>query len=520
MHTTKRYSYVMDDRSSASFKKPHFDLDASIVEELERQSLEQLLEKLKRTRRIDETHNLKLKFELHLFLIKCQKTIETKLIEYNTKKKQNDDDDDDDEENNDASIVDPLFVQFIFDVRSTLYDIVFENWSLCKTPAFVESLQVRVQLDMIVFKVITSCTLVLLLFKQHTSALSSSTPLSSIFSKRADAFPIVTRYQLGTTARTFSQYTLRDVVDSLAAIERELNTMARYDASLIDYLDSLEGVLAKMWMYYQPEFVFNHSIYRGDTPAAVVHTAEDDDDSTPLYAINHRGWQELTSSFLAIRQRCWIHDLFTTRNVPADNLAACTDASFSETFWRRLKRFALDNNTSNVMRNFKPVYFFIVSRPSELSRFKRECPGKSVQWHKIIKRYRGLAALNVLQERYNVRPDRALEDGVLCAASHVIRDALAVKMLNIFIQNLISSIAWEQLFVRNLIQFIESPRCVFDECDDPLLVQDFNAFNVFFRGTLHECHCVACAFRLWLTLICEHNDQIDFDIVRKQFEQK
>lgn len=165
------------------------------------------------------------------------------------------------------------------------------------------------------------------------------------------------------------------------------------------------------------------------------------------------------------------------------------------------------------MRHFKPVYFFVCSRPSELSRFKREYPGKPCQWHKIIKKYRGLPALNQLQERYNVSPERALGEGAL--GSTVARDCLAVKMCSNLIQNLIT-ISWEQLFVRNTIQMIETPYATFGE-EDPMMVQDFNSFNVFFQGTLYECHCVACAFHLWLTFTCKHNQQIDFDMVLKQF---
>lgn len=547
---------LTEDAKEIFQKQPRFDFDTSLEEEARHFNITDYLEQRKKSPNINSA-NLREKFQLRLFLLTIQHAIELRLSEFCEKNhrppteeqvasvdkvvKADDADEleDEDEDEVEPLVVEDWYAEFLFEVRTMLYDVLFENWLLCKQTTFLEEMDVKIQLDMIIFKVINSCTLMLLLYRQYKmhrhrlehaldnmdiydkydTTRTTSAQYRSPFSKTAFDFAIVKRYQIATTRLPFDAYTLQDIVDSLHTIERELNMMERYDAALLDYLEMLEGALAKIWMYYQPEHVFNHAPYRTEPHAMHV-----DGKDVALFGINNRGWFELSSSFLAIRQRCWIHDLFrirdstTGRGVTATDTGSecCVNVQFTERFWKRIRKFAVENSTSDVMSDFKQVFYFMHTRPSELSRYKRDCPGgRSVQMNKVIKKYRDLEALNAISNRFNVGIDEALEPTTL-GSSSVVRDMLAVRVCHNFIQNLMS-VNWETIYVRNIINLIESCKAIFDETE-PLIVQDFNALNVFYAGVLYECHCFACAFHLWLKFAMQHDTQVDFEIIIKQFQ--
>lgn len=292
--------------------------------------------------------------------------------------------------------------------------------------------------------------------------------------------------------KKISEFNVFDIVEALKYLEFKW-CILKYSDELPDYLDVLLCRIAELYKEPQPFIIFTNI----------------DDYMRPISET------EAVFSDRMIEELCWSLRPMYQKVFMYRQLARHTSGfPISDADEALVQQLATDNarrmNNKTISEDFRTVYMRFAMRPSELLRFYRDKPGRYANPALIMKNARSSESVNRMMDKLDnpawlmVDRDADLEDrptkrkGLFDRAA---TDLMYILLIDSWLGNL-WQLDWVKIFVIYNLDLLEQRDTdAWFRVDYPLVVQSFNHFDVFYKGTLYRHSSAAKAFCHWYSIM-------------------
>jgi len=331
--------------------------------------------------------------------------------------------------------------------------------------------------DVLTFEALLECFATIICFPQWFDMFSSTVP--------SRGFPTLCEQRLIDKTlenASISEYSMYEFWKAVNKLEYEWH-IVRFDAAIPQYLELLMCRFAQL--YKSPHAV---SVFSGiEDYRRIV-------DKNTAY-VSQRCVEDMCFSFSSMFKKLRLHSyLNQNRRKPPE---------FPRVWRKRLESIARDNSLGKfeISDFFREIVMRTTIRPSEEERYHRDKPNAAfVYTSDIMKHSREKEDVTLLTDKLGL-PLIELSDPEKRVFEKATMDMLVALMIDAMMQD-IWQIKWREdfLFYNLELQKMHDPMAVLNT-PWPLVVQDFNRFNLWYKGFLYEHNSVALSFCHWLRIM-------------------
>ena len=289
---------------------------------------------------------------------------------------------------------------------------------------------------------------------------------------------------------SYNQLELIDSVHQLAFRWPQLD----WDPELLSYIELLEYRCSVMLCEAQTSEVHNIKTFSTELAAveALAHGRRQ-----PLYTFNEAFLCKTASLFVNFRLRMSLMQVAPhTDELPERwRLDQREDVDPIEQW---LKRQARNVYGDKIGTDFRKIYYKRCLRPGEYEEYKRRLPHEAVTDQRVIQTIRGDQELKNVQAFCNREEyEEFLSDDELEYPAS--RPTMAHLLMSSYFTGAFPGTDWSRycMFAEDIYErFSELPRV-----QDPILVQTFNFFHVYFRGTVYRVGRFYDCVALWIKMV-------------------
>lgn len=279
-----------------------------------------------------------------------------------------------------------------------------------------------------------------------------------------------------------TQFSALDMVDCIKYLEYKW-CFVPYTDELPLYVDTLLARFAEIYKNPQERGFFSS--------IADYHVPLTD----TLSHISDRMVEDFCFAFRPIYQKLRVQALIGQRS---------TNGDIPNEIALEINRMATQNaremNNKTLTEKFRGIYARYVIRPSEIARFHRDKKSAYAEAVRVMKHSRAKSTINVLLEKLDASP-WAIVDPERPMFDKTSLDIMHILLLDTMLGNM-WELEWMQIFVRMNLDLLAT-----DDLDAvlnvsyPLIVQNFNHFNVWHNRTLYVHNSAAKSFLHWLRIL-------------------
>lgn len=339
-------------------------------------------------------------------------------------------------------------------------------------------------------------------------ALSKRGELSTVTSEAAFLAEVKTERLINPRlyGRPFAALNMGELVYAIATLENRW-CYSRPAKGYLQYIDLLLIRLADFALQPQPRALYPRNL--GD-----------------YYSTDESGLCSATPKLL--EDFCWAvmpmrakYELYTVLSqVPGTALAAVVEKSTVTRVEHIVRSNCRQYQNTGIGMAFTKAYFKLALRPGEYRRYRRDFPQQPQSGSAIVQYERSVAEKNQLMEALSEAPWIVAESKAEYAArqreaeargqtvslrlQRSERDILLLLLINAYVNNCVSAMFnWLKLFVHLNAELLGQPEAEEQLLSSayPLIVQSYNAFAVYHRGTHYSHRRVAAAFVHWLRIV-------------------